>query len=203
MKFAKIFLENYKRDFLIINCGDYTYGEPVLKVASTDSLRILSIGRYCSIAFGCIIFIGRQGRHPIDTLTSYPLGMVVSKSLINGGNYKRRIIADKSLDVSIGNDVWIGSNVTILAGVTIGNGSVIGAGSVVTRNVEPYAVVAGAPAKLIKKRFEESYVAKLELSRWWELEPDEIFIATNGKFNESLDEQMLDRILMYQKNKAL
>ena len=76
--------------------------------------------------------------------------------------------------VSIGNDVWIGARVIVLGGVTIGNGAVIGAGSVVTRDVPPYAVVAGTPARLIRYRFEEPVIRRLEELRWWDKPEEEL-----------------------------
>lgn len=76
----------------------------------------------------------------------------------------------------IGNDVWIGHGVTIVSSCErIGNGAVIGAGSVVTRNVPPYSVVVGVPAKVIKYRFDEEIIDALENSKWWELSPNELF----------------------------
>ncbi len=76
--------------------------------------------------------------------------------------------------VTIGNDVWIGVRVIILGGVKIGNGAVIGAGSVVTRDVPPYAVVAGAPARLIRYRFEEPVIRRLEELQWWNKSEEEL-----------------------------
>ena len=71
---------------------------------------------------------------------------------------------------TIGHDVWIGANVSIKAGVTVGNGAVIGMGSVVTKDVPPYAIVAGVPAKVIRYRFDDDTIARLQAARWWERE---------------------------------
>jgi virginiamycin A acetyltransferase len=74
----------------------------------------------------------------------------------------------------IGNDVWIGYNATIMAGVTIGDGAIIGTNSVVTKDVEPYAIVGGNPAKLIKKRFSDIEIAELMEIRWWDWDIEKI-----------------------------
>ena len=76
--------------------------------------------------------------------------------------------------VNIGHDVWVGSNSTVLGGVTIGNGAVVGAGAVVTKDVPPYAVVVGVPAKIIKYRFDDEKIASLEQMQWWNMSDDEL-----------------------------
>jgi acetyltransferase-like isoleucine patch superfamily enzyme len=88
----------------------------------------------------------------------------------------------------VGNDVWIGANVVILPNVkVIGNGAIIGAGSIVSKDVEPYTVMAGNPAKFLKKRFSDSVIEKLEKSRWWDLEFDDL-IKRIDEFNRMIDE---------------
>jgi len=77
-------------------------------------------------------------------------------------------------DISIGSDVWIGSNVIILSGVTIGDGAVIGAGAVVTKDIPPYAVAAGVPAKVIKSRFSDEDITLLLSARWWDWDFEKI-----------------------------
>lgn len=122
-----------------------------------------SIGNYCSIAVGVSHL---NANHPIHYATMSPL--FYQKSFC--GNPNARDVERTNLQ--IGHDVWIGKGVTILAGVTsIGNGSVIGAGSVVTKNVEPYTIVAGVPARVIRRRFTDDIIEKLENSQWWNLTP--------------------------------
>jgi acetyltransferase-like isoleucine patch superfamily enzyme len=76
--------------------------------------------------------------------------------------------------VVIGNDVWIGTGAIILRGLSVGDGAVIGAGAVVTKDVPPYAIVAGNPARVIKYRFEEAVIKRIQASKWWEMSDGEI-----------------------------
>jgi acetyltransferase-like isoleucine patch superfamily enzyme len=141
--------------------GKYTYGVPRVVFQAGK----LKIGKFCSIAWDVTIYLG--GNHRLDWFALYPFG---------GARWPEAegledVLGGKG-DVTIGNDVWIGSNVIIMSGVTIGDGAVLGAGSVVTSDVEPYTVVAGNPAKVIKKRFSDEVVARLLELRWWDW-PDE------------------------------
>ena len=90
--------------------------------------------------------------------------------------------------MTIGNDVWIGRNAIIMDGVTVGTGAIVGAAAVVTKDVPPYAIVAGVPARIIRYRFDEGTVKRLLANRWWDY-PEE-FIATRLKFDDV--EQCLD-----------
>lgn len=124
-----------------------------------------SIGAFCSLADD--IKIG-GARHPIEWVSTSPVFYFGNDSIKHKyTNFKRT--PDKH--TTIGNDVWIGGGAIIIQGVTIGTGAVIGAGAVVTKDVEPYSIVAGNPAKLIRKRFNDSIIADLLISKWWEL-PD-------------------------------
>jgi acetyltransferase-like isoleucine patch superfamily enzyme len=150
-------LTNYSLSFLTIFCGKYSYGHPSIEIASDDSPRKLTIGNYCSIANGVVIFVGRQGRHNMDTLSSYPLGMLINPNIrtrdtdpASGKIFcTPSACLENNLDVNIGNDVWIGTRSIIMAGVTIGNGAVVGANSVVTKDVPPYAAVGGLSATVM------------------------------------------------------
>ena len=190
-KTARI-IEKYNLAFLTIDCGDWSYGLPALQVAPHDRPRILRIGRYCSIAHGVEIFVGRQGRHVLDTISTYPFEMAVNPAL-RAGTDVRKLHPDlfepsatsqrAGLDVEIGHDVWIGAHVTILAGVRIGTGAAIGTGAVVTRDVPPYAIVGGVPAKVIKYRPAPEVIAELLASEWWLLDPDEIWRRCGSLFS--------------------
>jgi acetyltransferase-like isoleucine patch superfamily enzyme len=126
------------------------------------------IGAFCSIANHVII---GGGQHPIDWVSMSPVfyegrDSVKAKFAEHERDAHRRTI--------IGNDVWIGSRAIIKQGVKIGNGAVIGMGSIVTKDVPPYCVVGGNPARLIKKRFQDSLIEKLLESKWWELSDERL-----------------------------
>jgi virginiamycin A acetyltransferase len=172
------------RDYLNVDCGAWTYGRPRVHSAPSDVPRKLTIGRYCSIADGVELFVGREGRHSLDTLSTYPIGMAVSKSMrardAPRAAHPELFVPSKAdisanLDVKIGHDVWLGTQAIIFAGITIGTGAVVGARTVVTKDVPPYAIVAGAPARISRFRHDPEVIEKLLLSHWWNFDPDEIW----------------------------
>ena len=149
--------EKYKSfDNSKIQIGDFTYGEPIVHSWGNDAK--LQIGKFCSIGANVWILLG--GNHHNEWLTTYPFNALLPEFW---GNIDGGIAATKG-DVIIGNDVWIANDVTILSGVTIGDGATIANGAIVTKNVEPYSVVGGVPAKPIKYRFQAEYIKQLE---WW------------------------------------
>ena len=120
-----------------------------------------TIGKFCSIGYGTQI---GHYEHPLVYLSTSPF-MYSRRSLVGG----QADWCELSAPPVIGNDVWIGCNAIILQGVTIGNGAVIAAGAVVTRSVAAYAIVGGAPAHVIRFRFDAGTIAELEQLRWWDL----------------------------------
>ncbi|MCH9811500.1 CatB-related O-acetyltransferase [bacterium] len=135
---------------------------------SRDDVDKLIIGNFCSIASGVkFIMAGNQG-HRNDWISTYPFFYssqeMFSSSAKNGLAFKG--------DTIIGNDVWIGAEVLIMPGIKIGNGAMIATRSVVTKDVEPYTIVGGVPAKPIKKRFSDDEIEKLQMVAWWNW-PDE------------------------------
>ncbi len=126
------------------------------------------IGKFCSIGYYCQI--GMQ-KHPL-TYVSTSSKIYGSWSVLSGDPAGR---FDEFPDPPvIGNDVWIGSNAHILQGVSIGHGAVVGAGSVVTKDVDPYSIVGGVPARTIRKRFDDDTIALLLDWRWWEMSVQEL-----------------------------
>lgn len=141
------------------------------------------IGKFCSIANN--VSIG-SGEHPLDWVGMSPVFYAGKDSVnIKYSEYERNI-HKKTI---IGNDVWIGKGALIKAGVTIGDGAVIGMGAVVTKNVEPYSIVVGIPAKHIKYRFSPSIIERLINLKWWDFEDDKLrnlskYIKNPEKFIE-------------------
>lgn len=129
-----------------------------------------SIGRFCSI--GPDVICGAP-EHPLDRLSTHLF--TYSNELRFEGDAYRGMVAslpeDRQCRTEIGNDVWIGARAVVRRGVVIGDGAVVGAGAVVTKDVPPYAVVAGVPAKLIRYRFGPDIIARLLALRWWNYAP--------------------------------
>jgi acetyltransferase-like isoleucine patch superfamily enzyme len=176
--------------------GPLTYEPPIIVIGNTRlhegneighmtyfsrfcSMLQTTVGRYCSIAEGT--FIG-PWEHPTDRISTHPFTFNNYGSIGEPSGFEFEIydfytqIVDRENAIpiaslprtTIGHDVWIGRNVTILQGVTVGNGAVIAAHAVVTKDVEPYTIVGGVPAKRIRKRFDDATIAQLEALQWWQ-----------------------------------
>ncbi len=161
--------------------GKYTYGTPNIYYKN-DNAKLV-IGNFCSIARNVDIYLG--GNHRTDWVTTYPFGHIHQNTFnnFNGDGHP-----STKGDVIIGNDVWIGSNVTIMSGVTIGDGVVIANNSHVVKNVEPYSLVGGNPAKLIKYRFTPEQIDKLLEIKWWYWDDNKINNFTPLMCNNNIDE---------------
>ena len=153
----------YTKDRLIgyrhFEIGEWSYGVPV--ISYIDGVTRLIIGRYCSIASQVNILLG--GEHETEWVSGYPFPQMPelwpeargARTRTTGG------------DVVIGNDVWLGTRCTILSGARIGDGAVIGAEAVVAKEIPPYAIAVGNPARVIRTRFSEADIARLLELKWW------------------------------------
>ena len=131
----------------------------------------LLIGKFCSIACGAK-FLFNSANHALGSLSTDPFPIFYDEWGLDGKNVADAW--DNKGDITLGNDVWIGYEAVILAGVTIGDGAIIGARAVVTRDVPPYAIVGGVPARLIRRRFDEATIESLLALQWWDWEPERI-----------------------------
>lgn len=131
----------------------------------------LVIGKFCSIACGAK-FLFNSANHTLSSLSTYPFPLFFEEWGLEKKDVARSW--DNKGDIIIGNDVWIGFEAVIMAGVTIGDGAIIGTRAVVTKDVPPYTVVGGIPAKPIKKRFDEDTISKLLRIKWWDWSNEKI-----------------------------
>ena len=145
----------------------------------------LVIGKFCSIACGAK-FIFTSANHTLKSLSTYPFPIFFEEWGLDSANITEAW--DKKGDIVIGNDVWIGYEAVILSGVTVGDGAIIGARAVVTKDVPPYAIVGGIPARYIRRRFDEKTVTKLMELKWWEWSDEKIkenlSAIQSGRINE-------------------
>lgn len=129
-------------------------------------IRNADIGAFCSI--GPETLIGGLGGHPVSWLSTHPAFYTQPNQACFSFNIERSFT--ETSRTKVGNDVWIGARVTVLDGVKVGNGSIIAAGAVVVKDVPPYSIIGGVPARLIRKRFDDRVIEKLENMQWWNAE---------------------------------
>ena len=171
------FLKNIIKNPNII-VGDYTYYDDFENVENFEkNVKYhfdfvgdkLIIGKFCMIASD-VKFIMNGANHLTNSLTTYPFAIFGNgwEHAMEGKSYPQKG------DIHVGNDVWIGYNATIMAGVSIGDGAIIATNSTVIKDVEPYTIVGGNPAKEIKKRFPDDVVTKLLELKWWDWDIEKI-----------------------------
>ena len=131
----------------------------------------LIIGKFCSIACGAR-FLFNSANHSMASLATYPFPIFFEEWGLDVSRITRAW--DNKGDIVIGNDVWIGYEAVVLAGVTIGDGAIIGTRAVVTKDVPPYTIVGGVPAKPIRKRFSNEIITALLATRWWDWPEEKI-----------------------------
>ena len=155
-------------NLLTITLGNYSYIVDVEVIDNWEGQHVL-IGQFCSIAGNLSCLIGSN--HNYHAISTFPFDSRVNfkdcpppPEKIQFPSRPSHVIGHQ---IIIGNDVWIGYNVTIMGGVRVGNGAVIGANSTVTKDIPPYAIAVGNPARVIKYRFDSEMIRKLQAIRWW------------------------------------
>ncbi|WP_300164111.1 CatB-related O-acetyltransferase [Solidesulfovibrio sp.] len=161
--------------------GDFTYfdvtGAPGARAEDFETHNVLYhfdwigdnlvIGSFCALGSG-VRFIMNGANHELSPLTTYPFG------IFTDGWEAAAPLCQTRGDTVVGNDVWIGYDVTIMPGRAIGHGAVVGSGSLVAKDVPPYAIVGGNPARVIRQRFPDDVVARLLAVAWWDWPPEKI-----------------------------
>lgn len=162
--------------------GDYSY------IGKGTRLIHAHVGKFCSVGGGSAI---GMGSHSLAYASTSPI--FTSRKNAIGVSWSESAHYDEYEEIQIGNDVWIGQRVLIMGGVTVGNGAVIGAGAVVTKDVPPYAIVGGVPAKVIRYRFPENIITKLESTKWWTID-DKTLRDNIELFQSPLEDNNLSRL---------
>ena len=161
--------------------GDYSYAQ------KNSSIWHSSIGKFCSLSWNVSVGGGNHDYHRVTTHSALYAPMY---GFVDTELYDR--FSDPCV---IGNDVWIGAGASILRGVSVGDGAVIAAGAVVTKNVEPYSIVAGVPAKKIGQRCDDKLIESLLLIKWWDF-PEKIIKDNLELFNAPLSAEVVDKLLI-------
>ena len=164
----KINMDGTKRN-TIMTFGPGSYLAGASFDFELESYAHVLVGNYCSLAHRLVFEIGAN--HNYRSVSTYPFFVKTSPRI---SPVLREPNSYNKYQIIIGNDVWIGCDVTIMSGVKIGNGAVIGAGTVVAKDVPPYAIVVGNPGRVIKYRFEEEIIEKLQKIKWWYWDEEKI-----------------------------
>lgn len=186
-------LRRLLREFHGVQIGSFTYGACFVPGRIPEGS---SFGNYCSVADGLLVF---RRNHPLGRLSQHPFFYNRHLGLLSADTIES--VADNPLQV--GHDVWIGAGVTILPGCrVIGNGAVVGAGAVVTRDITPYSIVGGNPARAIGVRFPKEIQSLVERTRWWELSLSELIAARHLLFEPLTCEALEEFLATLEKGRA-
>ena len=166
--------------YTIATFGNMSYAVSCNIQSNTPAQVHVLIGNYCQIAHNVAIEIGMN--HVFHGVTAYPFGDVLGYT---ENDYIQRCLVNKQ-QIIIGHDVWIGGNATIIKGVKIGNGAIIGSNAVVTKDVPPYAIVGGNPAKIIRYRFSPEIIEALDKIKWWYWPLEKV--KANRQYMENVEE---------------
>ncbi|GMO34656.1 MAG: hypothetical protein Ta2B_15100 [Termitinemataceae bacterium] len=177
--------EKNPEDF--IEFGDFSRGNP--NIWYWGDQNILKVGKFCSIAVDVTIMLG--GEHHTEWISTYMFNKIFA------GNDDIEGVKSKG-NVTIGNDVWIGNGAKVMSGVTIGDGCVIGANALVTKDMPAYSICVGVPAKILKKRFSEETINKLEEIKWWNWSYEDI-----NKVIPILQNNNIEMLIEYYNNMVL
>ncbi|STO13898.1 CatB-related O-acetyltransferase [Flavobacterium hibernum] len=170
--------------------GRYTYGFESTQIYTWGEEIDITIGRFCSIGAGLRLFCG--GNHSTWFASSYPFGSVYPNYL-KTKVFKSIVFSNGK--ISIGNDVWLGRDVTVMSGITIGDGSVVAANSHVVKDIEPYSIYGGNPAKFIRYRFSSEIIEMLLELKWWNYD-DSIIEKIYPLLLEAPDANIYNEILL-------
>lgn len=162
----------------VLEMGAFSYGYPLVHYYGENTK--VRVGKFCSIAGGVEFFLGAN--HPLKFITTFPFDVKFAGRFTPTTAY-----SISKGDINVGNDVWLGYGVTVMSGVSIGHGAIIAAKSVVTRDVPPYAVAAGSPAVVKKKRFTDEQIAALLKIAWWDWPLEKILHHADQIFSPDID----------------
>lgn len=152
-------------------------------VAEASRVGFADIGAFCSI--GPNVLLGGLGYHPVDRLSTHPA--FYSARLQAGATFSGTDAVEELPRVTVGNDVWIGAGSIVLDGVSIGDGAIVAAGAVVAKDVPPYAIVGGVPARIIRHRFDDETIDALLEWRWWDLDNSQLQALAPGFMDQHWD----------------
>jgi acetyltransferase-like isoleucine patch superfamily enzyme len=162
-----------------VTIGEHTYGTPIVKAMTGHRGRV-TIGRYCSIAEEATFVTASE--HRTEWVTTFPIRAMLDLP----GAFEDGHPTDKG-PITVGHDVWLGAGCMILSGVTIGNGAVVAARAVVAKDVRPYAIAVGNPAREVRRRFTDEQIDGLMEIAWWDWPTEKVVAEVAGLCSDDVD----------------